>query len=130
MLGYIDNSFVASLDPQMTARARAAIDDAFRCKGLRVHEVMEAPAWESFWGMEIDGRQGLLKPSQKRVWILCQAVTSLHENPSCRRAISRLFVDISFFCGASTANGCRFLLLVTSSSTRHFALQQFCGHRG
>ena len=79
--GYIEDSLVASLDPSTTSRARLAIDSQFRKNKLRVHEVTETSTDESFLGLELDGSQGVLRPSRKRVWKLYQAVTHLLSKP-------------------------------------------------
>ena len=47
-LGYIDNSFVDSLDPRATERARLAIDDELRPRKLRVHKITEVSTREGF----------------------------------------------------------------------------------
>ena len=65
---------MASLDPKTTERARLAIDDEFRRRKLRVHEITEVSTLEALLGMEVDGKQVVLKPSQARVWKLYQAV--------------------------------------------------------
>ena len=52
-LGYIDNSFVASLFRETTARTRAAIDDEFTRRSLKVHEVSEVSCNETFLGMDV-----------------------------------------------------------------------------
>ena len=80
-MGYIDNSLVASLDPSTTSRARLAIDAQFRRNNLRVHEVTETSTDEAFLGLELDGSQGVLRPSRKRVWKLYQVVTHLLAKP-------------------------------------------------
>ena len=80
-LGYIDNLFVASLDPETTEKASLAIDDQFRRRKLRVHEITEVSTLEACLGVEVDGKQGVLRLSQARVWKLYQAVLFLLDSP-------------------------------------------------
>ena len=67
--------------PNTTEPSRLAIDDEFRRRKLRVHEITEVSTLEAFLGMEVDGKQGVLRPLQARVWKLYQAVSFLFDNP-------------------------------------------------
>ena len=75
-LAYIDNSFVASLDPTVAAQARSTIDNTFRSSGLLVHEVTEPFTFASFLGLEVDGDPGVLHPSQVSVEVVPSHIAS------------------------------------------------------
>jgi hypothetical protein len=76
-LAYVDNSLVCGTDKKEVQRVRDACDAVFKEEGLLVHEQEAASPGVDTLGVVVDGKQGTVGPTSKRLWRLYQGLTAL-----------------------------------------------------